>query len=43
LGVTAINRSKTDVSKFKCTKCGYRLNADHNAAINILRLGLKVA
>jgi putative transposase len=24
-----------------CTKCGLRLNRDHNAAINILRLGLE--
>lgn len=23
--------------KFKCTKCGFELNADHNAAINIAR------
>ncbi|HBF4439506.1 transposase [Clostridioides difficile] len=24
-------------AKFKCTKCGFELNADHNAAINIAR------
>ena len=23
--------------KFKCTMCGFELNADHNAAINIAR------
>lgn len=23
--------------KFKCTKCGFELNADHNASINIAR------
>jgi len=34
------NRSKVDVSKFKCIKCGLLLNADHNAAINILYLGI---
>ena len=23
--------------KFKCTECGFELNADHNASINIAR------
>ena len=29
------NRQTQD--KFKCNKCGFELNADHNAAINIAR------
>ena len=32
-------KNRTSQSTFKCTSCGLALNADHNAAINILRLG----
>ena len=29
--------NRQEQEKFKCTKCGHKLNADHNAAINIAR------
>jgi transposase len=29
------NRNKSDKSKFKCLNCGYKVNADYNASINI--------
>ena len=29
-------------AKFKCTACGFEINADHNAALNILAAGLAV-
>lgn len=29
-------------AKFKCTTCGFEINADHNAALNILAAGLAV-
>ena len=29
--------NRKEQEKFKCTKCGHKLNADHNAAINIAR------
>ena len=29
--------NRLEQEKFKCTKCGHKLNADHNAAINIAR------
>ncbi|HEY5236253.1 MAG TPA: transposase, partial [Rhabdochlamydiaceae bacterium] len=32
--------SRLDQEHFECTKCGFELNADHNAAINILNKGL---
>ena len=33
--VSQENRKTQD--SFKCEKCGFELNADHNAAINIAR------
>ena len=33
-------RNRKSQSKFKCISCGHTANADHNAAANILRLGL---
>lgn len=30
-------KNRPSQEKFKCIKCGYELNADHNAAINIAR------
>lgn len=32
-------RSRENQASFVCTACGFRLNADHNAAINILHRG----
>ena len=29
--------NRTSQEKFKCIECGFELNADHNAAINIAR------
>ena len=29
-------------AKFKCIACGFEINADHNAALNILAAGLAV-
>lgn len=37
-GHTEKDNRKTQ-SRFKCCKCGHEMNADHNAAINILRVG----
>lgn len=34
--VDKLSRSK---EKFKCTKCGHEMDADHNAAVNILNRG----
>jgi putative transposase len=33
--------SREDQETFKCTKCGHEINADHNAAINVLNRSLK--
>ena len=33
-------QSREDQEHFKCVECGFELNADHNAAINILRKGI---
>jgi putative transposase len=39
----AIDRgSRESQSRFACLHCGHEMNADHNAAINILRQGLAV-
>ena len=38
--ITPINIDKENrqtQEKFRCTKCGFELNADHNASINIAR------
>lgn len=35
-------QSRPTQAKFKCTACGYELNADHNAALNILAAGQAV-
>lgn len=32
--------SRLNQAEFKCSKCFFELNADHNAAINILNIGL---
>lgn len=32
--------SRLDQKTFKCVKCGHEMNADHNAAINILNRGI---
>lgn len=34
--------SRQTQAKFKCTSCGFELNADHNAALNILAAGQAV-
>lgn len=36
---TVDRRSRESQARFVCTACGFRCNADHNAAINIERLG----
>ena len=33
--------SRLDQATFRCTACGFELNADHNAAKNILTRALK--
>ncbi|PYD59187.1 RNA-guided endonuclease InsQ/TnpB family protein, partial [Gluconacetobacter entanii] len=33
------SRSRENQSRFVCTACGFRANADHNAAVNILHRG----
>lgn len=38
--LTTDRRNRKSQSKFKCVSCGHTANADHNAATNILRLGL---
>jgi putative transposase len=38
--LTTDRRNRKSQSKFKCISCGHTANADHNAATNILRLGL---
>ena len=35
------SESRPDQATFRCTACGFELNADHNAARNILRWALK--
>lgn len=35
--------SRQTQARFKCTACGFELNADHNAALNILAAGQAVA
>lgn len=35
--------SRKDQEHFKCVSCGFEMNADHNAAINILNKGVKNA
>lgn len=37
---TVDKRNRRSQSKFKCVSCGHTANADHNAATNILRLGV---
>lgn len=34
-------KNRQTQEKFKCVKCGFELNADHNAAINIARGGVE--
>lgn len=34
------NDNRKTQSKFECQKCGFKANADHNAAINIYSLGI---
>ena len=36
-------KNRKSQSKFECNKCGFTLNADHNAARNILARGLALA
>lgn len=38
--LTTDRRNRKSQSKFKCVRCGHNANADHNAATNILRLGI---
>jgi putative transposase len=38
--LTTDRRNRKSQSKFKCISCGHTANADHNAATNILRLGM---
>ena len=38
--LTTDKRNRKSQSKFKCISCGHTANADHNAATNILRLGI---
>ena len=38
--LTTDKRNRKSQAKFKCISCGHTANADHNAATNILRLGL---
>ena len=33
-------KNRKSQSKFECINCGFKINADHNAAINILARGL---
>ena len=35
--------SRKSQSEFECVSCGFKINADHNAAINILAAGLAVS
>ncbi len=37
--LTTDKRNRKSQSKFECVSCGHTVNADHNAATNILRLG----
>lgn len=37
---TIDKRSRENQARFACLHCGHKMNADHNAAINILRQGL---
>jgi len=36
-------KNRKSQSKFECNKCGFKINADHNAAKNILARGLALA
>ena len=36
-------KNRKSQSKFECNKCGFKINADHNAACNILARGLALA
>lgn len=38
--LTIDRRNRKSQSKFVCVKCGHTANADHNAAVNILSLGI---
>lgn len=37
---TIDKQSRESQARFSCTSCGHTMNADHNAAINILRQGM---